>query len=56
MELWVLNWGSSRDALNEAKRIKKTKTKHLFKTTEEERRQKDEVKISACETRMETSS
>lgn len=59
MELSVLNRGSSRDALNEAKRLKKkkkTKTLHSFKSTEEERRQKGEVRISASETQMETAS
>lgn len=40
--------------------FKKTKTKretlHSFKTTEEERRQKDKARISASETRVEMSS
>lgn len=40
----------------ELKKKKKRETLHSFKTTEEERRQKDEARISASETRMEMSS
>lgn len=39
----------------ELKKNKKTK-RYIYSRPEEERRQKDEVKISSCETRMEMSS